>query len=351
MTEALPKPATAPPLPMARAAGHPWAWHQVFAPGGYEWWHFDAVSDDRETLIAVDFFDGDPFDAEYRRRYERFVRRPTRTAPPLPAEYRGVSVAVYRGPKRIGGFRSSLPTVDFEASAERPWVPMGTNLIEGDGEGGFRLEMEGTGVRARLAFRASGGAQRNGGPVVHAFPPRAMTGAAHWWAPAVSTSRVSGQVELLGESLAFSGVGWMDHQHGLEPLGLGLERWMRGRVLGEQGCLAFMSARSASGAAWREERLVVRGDGSALSTASPLGGAAPGARESVGVGDERIELGEMTLAEQRVLESAGPWKRALYEVEGGQDESRVEPRGRVQPGEALCDIFTPRRRILGGFGF
>src|SRR5688572_20449404 len=143
MSQAMPEPAIALPLPMARAAGHPWAWHQVFAPGGYEWWHFDAVSDDGATLVVAEFFDGDPFDADYRRRYERFVRQPTRRAPPLPPEYRGVSLAVYREGKRIGGFHRRAPGVDFEASGERPFMRMGASMFEGDAAGGCRLELEG----------------------------------------------------------------------------------------------------------------------------------------------------------------------------------------------------------------
>ena len=55
--------------------------HGVFAPGGYEWWHFDAEDEKGEVRIAIDFYDGYPFEGEYISRYERYLRRPTRREP------------------------------------------------------------------------------------------------------------------------------------------------------------------------------------------------------------------------------------------------------------------------------
>ena len=55
----------------------PDAWHHVAAPGGYEWWHFDAEDVSGQIQITAIFFDGFVFHPGYLRRYASFLRRPT----------------------------------------------------------------------------------------------------------------------------------------------------------------------------------------------------------------------------------------------------------------------------------
>ena len=56
-------------IPLYTPPSCPDAWHQVIAPGGYEWWHFDAEDAATDTQLVASFYDGDIFDREYWRRY------------------------------------------------------------------------------------------------------------------------------------------------------------------------------------------------------------------------------------------------------------------------------------------
>src|SRR5687767_726009 len=83
-----------PTVPLYDTPANPDAWHRVRAPGGYEWWHLDAVSPSGRETVTIDFFDGDPFNAAYQAAYARYRRRPTRVVPPVPRDYPGVRVRV-----------------------------------------------------------------------------------------------------------------------------------------------------------------------------------------------------------------------------------------------------------------
>jgi len=65
----------------------PDASHDVRAPGGYEWWYFDAEDTANDRQIVAIFLNGFIFHPGYLRAYRRYMNRPTRFAPPLPQDY------------------------------------------------------------------------------------------------------------------------------------------------------------------------------------------------------------------------------------------------------------------------
>src|SRR5688572_15336455 len=82
------------PIPMFTPPSHPDGWHRVTAPGGYESWHFEAEDAEGRRLV-IEFHDGYPSSRDYLRRYTAFRRRPTRTRPPVPADFPHVSLALF----------------------------------------------------------------------------------------------------------------------------------------------------------------------------------------------------------------------------------------------------------------
>ena len=108
------------PLPMLAEAGHPDAWHQVTAPGGYEWWYFDAESHDGRTQIVAIFLEGFVFHPGYLRRYFRFLKRPTKHAPPTAGDYPCVYFAVYRDGRVLRQFMTQFGPKGFRADAAFP---------------------------------------------------------------------------------------------------------------------------------------------------------------------------------------------------------------------------------------
>jgi len=72
-----------PTIPLYTSTALPHGWHNVRAPGGYEWWTL--ASEDRE--LRAGFFIGSPFSAEYRLRYRAYRLLPTMFKPPLPSDF------------------------------------------------------------------------------------------------------------------------------------------------------------------------------------------------------------------------------------------------------------------------
>src|SRR5690348_4702187 len=111
------------------------AWHRVAAPGGYECWHFDAEDHTGDVRLVADFWQGFAFHPQYLRRYRRYVRRPTRVAPPLPAEYPCARFVLYQHGRVVSQFVCSYRHTDFRASDQRPDVRMGPNHFKRHDDG------------------------------------------------------------------------------------------------------------------------------------------------------------------------------------------------------------------------
>src|ERR1700761_3568852 len=120
----------------------PDASHQVTAPGGYEWWYFDAEDAAGELRMVAIFFQGFVFHPRYLREYGKYRRRPTRTQPPLPADYPCVYFVLYRGDEIVGQFMSQFPASAFSAATDRLEVSVGPNRIN-SAESEIQLKLQG----------------------------------------------------------------------------------------------------------------------------------------------------------------------------------------------------------------
>ena len=239
------------PLPMYSAAGEPDAWHNVTAPGGYEWWYFDAESTDGRTRIVAILLEGFVFHPGYLRAYKRYLKRPTKVAPPTAGQFPCAYLCVYRDGKIAHQFMAQYRPDQFRASADVPDVEIGSNTMTRDGGGDYRLSLAGhpwqvtargpqtdrdRQLTANLTFSPSFGHK----PLQKPFLSREMTGADHRWVLAAPHCRVSGTVDPgNGEPIQFDGLGYHDHNYGTAPLGPGLKRWVWGRVLREDSVIGF----------------------------------------------------------------------------------------------------------------
>ena len=205
---------------------HPNASHRVAAPGGYEWWHFDADDAAQDVQVVVTFALGGDANADYLRRYHRYRRRPTRYAPPVPADYPSVSVAVYERGRAVSKFSEQVPPPQFAASIERLDVKAGAGSVAEQADGSIL-------VRA-------GGADLTFHPLLP-HPPyecwlwsRRVTRAVHKWVVAAPLCAAGGTIRLDGSRvIQLTGRGYHDHQYGTAPLG-DVRRWfIRGRTLGD----------------------------------------------------------------------------------------------------------------------
>ena len=340
------------PLPMLAEAGHPDAWHRVVAPGGYEWWYFDAESADGRTQVVAIFLEGFVFHPGYLRRYFRFLKRPTKFAPPVAGDYPSVYFAVYRDGRVRRQFMTQFAPADFAADAGRPDVRFGANTMRlGDG-GGYALNLRGTPwvltargpqllvgqeLSASLMFRPTLDHQ----PLSRRFLSRQMTGADHHWVLAAPRCDVSGRIDLGdGETLDFSGRGYHDHNYGTGPIGPGLSRWTWGRVLLANRVVGFQLA-EPSDAKRPAELHLFEADAAGERDVTGLHRAAASWAWHRRLPPllaylRELKIGDwLTLGEPRVVDSSPFYLRLVYKATAGGER-----------GTAFVEVAYPHRLRL-----
>jgi carotenoid 1,2-hydratase len=237
-------------VPMMTPTDVPDAWHAVTAPGGYEWWYFDAEAGDLRVVAIL--FEGFVFHPGYLRAYKRYTRRPTRVPPPVPGGFPCAYLVVYRGSAIVAQFMTQAES--FAASADSVDVTVGANRLLQEADGALRLSLGGTPwvltgrgpktlagqtLSAELTFRP----RLRHPPMERTFFDRSWSGADHRWVLANPLCDVTGAIAITGGSdpvrLPFDGRGYHDHNYGTGPIGPGLRRWMWGRVLTADHVVTF----------------------------------------------------------------------------------------------------------------
>ena len=220
--------------------------HRVIAPGGYEWWHFEAEDLATDTQLVATFHEGYVFHPGYLRAYARYRRRPTRVRPPVPGEYVCASFVLYRGGRVAHQFMAHYPATDFHAATEKLDVRIGPNRCHAGDDGTVRLTLRGrpwvkTGRGAKtlreqvLSAELEFVPRFSHPPAEHRFISRETSGADHYWVVADPLCDVTGTVRVDGAgeplSLNFRGRGYHDHHYGTAPVGAAVDPWAWGRVL------------------------------------------------------------------------------------------------------------------------
>ncbi len=332
--------------PLFTSTETPDAWHRVTAPGGYEWWYFDADDAGGEYRIVAIFFQGFVFHPGYLRAYARYRSRPTRHAPPLPADFPCVYFVLYRGDKIVAQFVSQYPTDQFDADADQPRVVIGPNRMWTDADGCLNLKLEGipwvlTGrgpkflenqtLSATLRFQpklAHPAMQRT-------FFSRSWSGADHQWVLANPLCEVSGTVTLADAAtplrLEFNGGGYHDHNFGTGPIGPGLKRWMWGRVLLDDHVMVFHYAQPKHGP---DEIHLLESDAMGSREIAVEGVHANWAGRTATLlrYPEHLSIGPLRLSAPRVVDATPFYLRVAYEASV-----------RGVAATAFCEIAYPHR--------
>jgi hypothetical protein len=219
---------------LERAMNLPWytnpqrpdAAYDVRAPGGYEWWLFEAHDPATDTQIVVVVYDGDPFNPEYRRRYERYRRRPTRNAPPVARDFPAVSMMVYRAGQIAVRSIIQYPAGSFSGSPEKPDLSIGADRLTSEGDN-LKLDIAGAGLTFAPRWR-------------HLPVERTLFAGhgEHRWIIANPYCDVEGFYCRSGERIALRGIGYHDHQFGTGPIPQ-VQEWSRGRAYFKDRVYAF----------------------------------------------------------------------------------------------------------------
>jgi carotenoid 1,2-hydratase len=321
-----------PELPLFTASALPDAGHAVRAPGGYEWWYFDAEDGSTDTQIVAIYLHGFIFHPGYLRAYAKYVRRPTKTLPPLPDDFACMYLVVYRGGRILTQIMTQVPASAYAAATDAVNVRVGPSTLTNDA-GTLRLHVEGrpweltwqgpvTAERGRVTADLTFAPTLPHAAHERRFFSRAMTGAEHHWVLANPHCGVSGRVRVTDEStgadetIAFAGVGYHDHNYGTAPIGPGLARWFWGRALLADRVVTFHVAVPRAGPA--ESHLVIAGpEGVEEAAVPPV--IAYDRRTSLGLAyPSRAEWpGVLTLTAPRVIDASPFYLRLQYKADAG----------------------------------
>jgi carotenoid 1,2-hydratase len=223
-------------------------WHRLEEPGSYEWWYFDALSNDGAVAIVVIWFASLPFSPDYLTRYERGER-------PDPRDYAAMFVGVYRLGRPIAYALDTYRRSDFEGPGDQFRMRIGNNTLSPIGQSGSRLDLDLPVLCDNPPLLRSGRLEA----ALTVSPDAAPLGLSrsgagdHVWNPLALRARVTGEIRIHRdrssfETVSFEGTGYVDHNYGTRPLTEGIERWFWGRVhFGTSGVVVYYVTDSEGG--------------------------------------------------------------------------------------------------------
>lgn len=197
------------------------------SPGAYEWWYFDALSDDGKDAFAITFFDNSIDSPRYNSRNKS---RET------PLRFPAISFLYFRNGKTVCSSTNEFSDNKFEPLGPGPGCKIGESTIVFDSEtygSGYLLNVSGSLPRgrrfvARLEFLLIESSFR---------PERASTDKnMHSWNMAVPRADVTGKIRLLEndgqtvETFSFRGTGYHDHNRDERFFADTVDLWHRGRA-------------------------------------------------------------------------------------------------------------------------
>lgn len=328
------------------------AWHNVIAPGGYEWWYFDAEDREHDRQIVIILLEGFVFHPGYLRKFARYLKTPTKRTPPMPADFPCAYFVVYERGKIAHQFMLQYPPGELSAARDRLSVALGPNQIQAGDDGSIRVTLRGTPWKLtwqgpkRLDGQTLTGdftfkPKFNHPPMERTFLSRRLSGAAHRWVLANPLCDVEGTFRVFdaqapgaGLGVRFGGLGYHDHNYGTGPLGPGLKRWIWGRAVFDDAVYTFHYAKPRD-ASLPDEVHLVKGDAIELreveirrvecdwKAISPMLLRYPKALSFNST---------MRLKNPRLIDSAPFYMRLIYEA---------ECQGRR--GTAFCEVAYPNR--------
>lgn len=274
--------------------------HKV--PGSYEWWYFDAVSENGLSIVVI-FYDGNPFSRRYIESLKNGKMLP-------PSDFPAITISVYKkGVPLFYSFEEMKPEQGV-FSDEEPHGRVGKNIFLLNQQGGnsrsylLQLDQElpcGDHLTAtlELAFhpevslhgqlndRADGGSHEieedlsefndypseieEGSSGFNDYAHKLEKGSVgvdkefsgHEWNLVVPRGDVSGSLNLNGTVYDFRGTGYHDHNTGVEPLKESFNEWYWGRYHMEEETLIYYLMLGESG--WENRAWILKRDGTLLT--------------------------------------------------------------------------------------
>ena len=206
-------------------------------PGAYEWWYFDAVSENGEWALSCIWFLGNPFSPYYRQAALGRLSSPF--------AHNALFFALYREGRLHAYHFTRFPVSQISATEAVPLcLQFGPNTLRMPTPGTWQLELtdenaNGRRLDASLVFA---GPPLTSGPI-----EESPLGGDHSWLPSAPFCRVSGTITLReasnpgSEQIRFSGTGYHAHNWGRLPFDAALRNWSwaRAALSGERSVILY----------------------------------------------------------------------------------------------------------------
>jgi carotenoid 1,2-hydratase len=196
------------------------------APGAYEWWYFDTLSDDTQWAITCIWFLGNPFSPYYRQAVQGKAISPF--------AHNALFFALYRQGQLYAYHFTRFSVSDLQLSEGLPLcLQFGPNRLWMHTDSQWSLTLSDTNANGRrlnaaLTFTAP--------PLMIAAASVTELDSAHSWLPIAPACRVSGQIKLQephntgAETITFTGSGYHDHNWGTLPFDSAIRDWYWARA-------------------------------------------------------------------------------------------------------------------------
>lgn len=201
-------------------------WHSKSDAKAYEWWYFDAMSDDGRDAVVIIFLDNFIFSPRYNRKN---AKDSTEIIPAIAFFY-------YRDGKLLYRAINEFASEDFTSSVEEPFCKIGTNYFDFKSApygSGYFISIE-TQMRGNFRLRA----QFEWLTVEGDFkqPRQTDSKSSHNWNLVAPRADVSGKINVENEKgkevkfIQFRGTGYHDHNYDNRWLPATVQDWQWGRA-------------------------------------------------------------------------------------------------------------------------
>ncbi|HEX6279628.1 MAG TPA: hypothetical protein VFZ49_06370 [Pyrinomonadaceae bacterium] len=231
-------------------------WHPQKEDKSYEWWYFDALSDDGREAIVIVFLDNFIYSPRYNRETIRITGNER-----CPA----VSFTYFRDGKAVYKATTEFHASDFHASENRPECTIGESgfvMESADYGSGYlvsvKLHLPGSRtLEAKLEWLSVESDLQPGG----GFQSRSR----HFWNMVAPRSDVTGKITIVSklggesESIHFRGTGYHDHNLDNRWLAKTVRDWHWGRAHFADCTVVFYRFREIAAGDPKTRLLLIRG--------------------------------------------------------------------------------------------
>jgi carotenoid 1,2-hydratase len=244
-------------------------WHADAGAAAYEWWYFDALSDDGREALVVIFLSNFVFSPRYNRSASaRGVHSPGDTAGGQAPRFPALAFFLYRDGRPLLRVVNEYAAGDFEAGRERPACRVGRSEFRYEGAAGGRFVLDideplrgDRRLNARLTWGVLEG-DLTGGKDAGAAPREGS----HEWNVVAPRCRVEGEMRVsesktgrVISSDEFRGAGYHDHNRDRRWLPATVESWQWGRAHFDGATAVFYRYRERGEARATTRLFLVRG--------------------------------------------------------------------------------------------